>query len=141
MKKTLFILISLIPSVQLFSQPLLDEVVPAEYQGQHVNKTITALKSNKGFTVKNGLFFINSFYESRSSKELSAIDKSSAGHLSKTFIANIDDASAYYFAAHVLPANMPNSGNDETNTLNLQKVRVYVNDDFAGTLKTSKCQR
>jgi len=140
MKKTLFILISLIPSVQLFSQPLPDEVVPAEYQGQHVNKTITALKSNKGFTVKNGLFFINSFYESRSSKELSALDKSSARYLSKTFIANIDDASAYYFAAHVLPANMPNYGNDETNTLNLQKIRVYVNDDFAGTLKTSKAE-
>ena len=138
MKKTAFILIFLIPVVQLFSQPLFDELIPAGHEDFLSNKTVTALRSNKGFTVRNGLFFINSFYESPSRKKLSSVNK--MNHLSETFIAGVNDASDYYFAAHVLPVNMPNSGNNESNTLNLYEIRVYVNGDFVGALKTSKAE-
>lgn len=140
MKKITFVLIFLIPAVQLFSQPLFDELIPAGHEDFLSNKTITALKSNKGFTVKNGLFFINSFYESPSEKALSAVNKSSAEHLSTTFIAGVNDASDYYFAAHALPVDMPNSENDESNTSKLQEIRVYVNDDFIGALKITKAE-
>lgn len=100
------------------------------------------LKGDNGKIFQNGKFYTNSVYKSEN--QTISKDLWNSNKLSKVFEVNVENAGSYFFAANVLPANnvdkLLKSGVSKKEQVELSDIRVYVNENYVGILKTTKLE-
>lgn len=99
-------------------------------------------KGDSGKIYQNGKFYTNSVY--KSVNLTSNPNLLNSNQLSKVFEVNTEKTGSYFFAANVLPANnvekLFKSGVSKKEQVDLSDIRVYVNENYVGILKTTKLE-
>lgn len=111
------------------AQIIQDKVSQYSNEISRVNINNKVINPNNGIDVYNGLVFTHSNYEKTNS-----LTKSGEEITKKIFNVNIENPGAYYFAAHVLPANLYT---DSMGQFHLQTFKVYVNNEYVGNLSVT----
>lgn len=99
---------------------------------------------DKGKIIESGISFTKSFYGEKALQKRYSWGMQKK-QLSKTFEVVVEQDGKYFFAAHILPANNVDKINTErtvdkitVDKIDILEVRVYLNEQFIGTLNQTK---
>lgn len=142
MKKIVYFLLSILylsiyPIVQAQNN---DKLI--DFTNLEKSKNPKFIKGDNGKNYQNGKFYTNSVY--KSTDLMISSTSLNSNQLSKVFDVNTDKAGSYFFAANVLAANnvekLSKTASSNKELLDLSEIRVYVNEEYVGILKTTKLE-